>query len=184
MFINKKLLLITLFSLSFAFNGLAITSVKTNICDFNPERDTQPIINIFNDNRDFLVEEEDASQYECFLKKCHEHPFCTIKILRENEELAGYIFYHKHEHQGLILGLAVAHEFRRKGYGKLLTSTALEELYNKDIDHIALICHSDSTPALNLYEKMGFKQIDEDVFGNITLKHKKPKIKNHLTKEK
>lgn len=162
---NKKLILITIFGLYIPFNGLAMESVKkesvkTHVCDFNPERDTQAIIDIANkEHHQLLSGNYSPSTYQSNLLQCHNNPACNLKILQENEKLAGYVMYTKNGwDKGYIRQVAVSNDFCNKGYGKLLISTALKDLHNIDANSTTLLCYKDNTPALNLYEKMGFKK--------------------------
>jgi ribosomal protein S18 acetylase RimI-like enzyme len=161
---NKKLILIAIFGLYIPFSGLAMESttqesVKPHISNFNPERDMQPVMGIFNKNHQTLSSDPSPSAYQAELLKCHDHPGCDIKILQENEKLAGYVKYKKNSlDEGYISQVAVSDDFRNKGYGKFLVSTALKELHNMDANSTTLLCYKDNIPALNLYEKMGFKK--------------------------
>jgi ribosomal protein S18 acetylase RimI-like enzyme len=158
MTISKKLLFTATFGLYISFNGLAMESNKPHMSNFNPERDTQAIINIANKEHYHLWDENySPSAYQDHLLKCHDNPACNVKILQENEKLAGYVMYKRFGlNEGYIEQVAVSDNFRNKGYGKLLTSTALQELHNMDADYTTLFCYKDSAPALNLYEKIGF----------------------------
>ncbi len=67
------------------------------------------------------------------------------------------------KNKGSIRQLAVNEDFRNKGYGKFLASTAIKELNDMGAQHITLFCYKDNVPAQNLYNKMGFKKIEEHV---------------------
>jgi ribosomal protein S18 acetylase RimI-like enzyme len=134
-------------------------SKQYSIEKFSPARDTQPIIDIFNKNHELLSSYSCPSAYKRDLMKCHDNSKCTIKVLQENEKLAGYIMYKKnYRDQGSISQLAVSDDFRNKGYGKVLMSTAMEELDNMNMNSIDLCCYENNAPALQLYNKMGFKK--------------------------
>src|SRR5579863_10246526 len=122
---NKKLILIAIFGLYIHFNGLAMESatkesVTTRVCDFNPERDTQPVIDIFNENRHSLSRSCYPTSQAVTLQVCHENSNCNIKVLKENEKLAGYIMYTTYPdevHTQLRIDqVAVSADFRNKGY--------------------------------------------------------------------
>jgi len=164
----RKLFLLSASSLIIFLNAFAYTS---QICDFDPARDTQPIIDIFNKNHHMLSPDDDSSLYQSILESCYKNPRCTIKVLLENEKLAGYIRYQKIGRHGSIEELAVEDNFRNKEYGALLLSTAIEEF--NDMPYIQLACYKNNAPALHLYQKMGFKKEKTVEDDDITLLRRK-----------
>lgn len=58
--------------------------------------------------------------------------------------------------------MAVAHEFRGKGYGQMLTKRAMEELFTLGSDHLALWTRVDNTPAQRIYKGLGFVEMYDD----------------------
>ena len=161
MFNFKKLLFVALCAFNTPFTGLAKThqahhqSVNVQICDFDSQRDMQSIINIFNENSRWLSSDDSSSAYHHYLEACQQDPLRIIKVLRENNELVGYIIYATNGH---IEQFAIAEKYRNKGYGKLLISAAIENLHAMNVCPIALNCFKDNTVALNFYKKMGFKE--------------------------
>lgn len=159
MFNFKKLFLLIAATLSISFNGFAITepthkeSVKAHISNFDLARDSELVIEITNKNFPWV-----GGRSEPYFKD----PSCHIKVLHENEKLAGFIIYsNTRPMRGRINKLAVADNFRNKGYGQRLISTALEDFHNMGVEHVTLGCYHDNTSALNLYKKIGFKIIHE-----------------------
>ena len=76
-------------------------------------------------------------------------------------EIAGHIdirpYPNKYSQHRVLLGMGVAALHRRKGIGKLLLKTMLEWMHkNTAIEHLDLWVMSDNTPAIRLYEKLGF----------------------------
>ncbi|ADB57514.1 ribosomal-protein-alanine acetyltransferase [Archaeoglobus profundus DSM 5631] len=59
-----------------------------------------------------------------------------------------------------IVSLAVKKEFRRKGIGTKLLSTAIERCKERGKKKIILEVRVSNYPAQNLYKKMGFKIVD------------------------
>ena len=159
---NKKLIFITTLGLYIPLTLLTSeksnqqTTRKYSLGDFNSEQDTQQILEIFSKDREWLSSNYSPPSYHNYLLGCQK-PSCNIKVLRENEEVAGYIMYKKNWFkQGSITQLAVSDKFRNKGYGKLLVSTAMEELNGMNLYSTNIICHPDNTAALDFYKKMGF----------------------------
>jgi ribosomal protein S18 acetylase RimI-like enzyme len=149
------------------------------IYDFNPTRDTQPIMDIFNQNWYWLLASEESSP--SFMLK-HRTPDANpmhfgslhIKVLYTNEEpysakaskgskLAGFTAYFmENPQEGRILFLAVAHEFRGKGYGKVLAQYAMQQMFNMGATHIALWTRVSNLPAQRVYKELGFVEKFDD----------------------
>jgi ribosomal protein S18 acetylase RimI-like enzyme len=149
------------------------------IYDFNPTRDTQAIMDIFHQNWYWLLASEESSP--AFMLK-HRTPDANpmhfgslhIKVLYANEEsysakaskgsrLAGFTAYFmENAQEGRILFLAVAHEFRGKGYGKLLAEYAMKQMFNMGATHIALWTRVSNLPAQKVYKELGFKEKFDD----------------------
>lgn len=168
---NKKLILI-IFGLYIPFTTLAhkkpqhqITQ-KYSINKFDPTHDTQPIINIFNKNWDFLVgyhvDMNDFSPQH-WLDYHHNNPHIYgINVLRINNEFVGFIAYHiknlKNSPYGWIDAVAIENNFRNKGYGKILVKNVIEQLYTMGTRSIGLVTQINNIPAQHLYEAIGFKK--------------------------
>lgn len=163
MTISKKLLLIILFGLMIPVAELAATqqkhnaSIQTCICDFDPERDTQSIINIFNKNWSTLIACDDFSPSEWLLSYTN-NSYSKIYILRENDTVAGFIaYYMKTPKKGFIDALAIEQNFRNKGYGEMLVKYVIKTLEAEGINSIKLGTDINNIPAQNLYKKVGFR---------------------------
>src|SRR5258705_13566670 len=137
MFTSRTKKIVLFISIAFAAcAGVAVyhyhqTASQDNIYDFNPARDTKPIMDIFNQNWYWLLASEESSP--AFMLK-HRTPDSNpmhfgslhIKVLYEKDKLAGFTaYYMETPQQGKLLFLAVGHEFRGKGYGKILAERAM-----------------------------------------------------------
>ncbi len=138
------------------------------IYDFNATRDTQAIMDIFHQNWYWLLASEESSP--AFMIK-HRTPDANpmhfgslhIKVLYMHDKLAGFTAYFmENAQEGRILFLAVAHEFRRKGYGKLLAEYAMQQMFNLGATHIALWTRVSNLPAQKVYKELGFKEKFDD----------------------
>jgi ribosomal protein S18 acetylase RimI-like enzyme len=147
------------------------------IYDFNPTRDTQKIMDIFHQNWYWLLASEESSP--SFMLK-HRTPDANpmhfgslhIKVLyaegpysakASKGRLSGFTAYFmENPQEGRILFLAVAHEFRGKGYGKLLAEYAMEQMFNMGATHIALWTRVSNLPAQKIYKELGFKEKFDD----------------------
>jgi ribosomal protein S18 acetylase RimI-like enzyme len=135
-------------------------------------------MDIFHQNWYWLLASEESSP--AFMIK-HRTPDANpmhfgslhIKVLYENEgpystkaskgKLAGFTAYFmENSQEGRILFLAVAHEFRGKGYGKLLAEYAMQQMFNMGATHIALWTRVSNLPAQKVYKELGFKEMFDD----------------------
>lgn len=169
MIISKKLLFITLFGLNISFNGFA-ESVKSHISNINPEHDAQPMIDLcykewhwlfINPKADSFSSNDRAQfcrDYVAYVSNKHQPTY--LKVLHENDKLAGFITYKMNApKKGNIELLAIDENFRGKGYGKILLEHSMKELINKGANSIDICARGTNLPALNLYQKIGFKKI-------------------------
>ena len=60
--------------------------------------------------------------------------------------------------RGLIIGIGVAREYRRKGIGLRLYKKAISDLRNKGIKRIVVRSWSTNKPSIKLLSKLGFKK--------------------------
>jgi ribosomal protein S18 acetylase RimI-like enzyme len=162
MTISKKLLLISLLiSPLLHANG---QNLNTKICNFNPQKDTQLVLNLFEKNWDRLTEDTDKTLPAFMLKHrtydTNPKNFGTlhIKVLHENNHLAGFVAYYVEKPQkGQILLLAVGENFRGKSYGKKLMQCAMKKLLSMKANHITLWTDIDNVHAQRVYEGLGFQ---------------------------
>lgn len=143
-------------------------STQEIIYDFNATRDTQAIMDIFHQNWYWLLASEESSP--TFMLK-HRTPDANpmhfgslhIKVLYKENKLAGFTaYYMETPQQGRLLFLAVAHEFRGKGYGKVLAQYAMEQMFIMDATHIALWTRVSNLPAQRIYKELGFKEMFDE----------------------
>ena len=172
MFTSRVRKIIFLISITLAACGGAYVYYanmqQEQISDFNPARDTQPIMDIFNQNWYWLLASEESSPAFMLKHRTYDsNPMhfgsLHIKVLRENNTVAGFTAYYMETPQeGRLLFLAVSHDFRGKGYGKILTQYAMEELFAMGAKHIALWTRVSNLPAQRIYKELGFKEIFDD----------------------
>ena len=141
---------------------------QEQISDFNPARDTQAIMDIFNQNWYWLLASEESSPAFMIKHRTHDtNPLhfgsLHIKVLRKNNKLAGFAAYFmENPQEGRILFLAVGHDFRGKGYGKILAQHAMKEMFAMGATHIALWTRVSNLPAQRIYKELGFKEMFDD----------------------
>lgn len=141
---------------------------QDNIYDFDSTRDTQAIMNIFHQNWYWLLASPESSPAFMIKHRTYDtNPIhfgsLHIKVLRENDQLAGFTaYYMETSTQGRLLFLAVDHAFRGKGYGKILAQRAMKELFAMGADHIALWTRVSNLPAQKIYKELGFQEMFDD----------------------
>ena len=64
---------------------------------------------------------------------------------------------------GWIFALAVTKSAQKKKIGHRITTELLDAFRNKNITSIQLTTTPDNSPAINLYEKLGFKKVSESM---------------------
>lgn len=65
---------------------------------------------------------------------------------------------HRHEHIGLF-GIALAKDYRGEGIGEKLTEYVLSQVSSINIQMVELKVYHPNDAAINLYKKLGFKEI-------------------------
>lgn len=172
MFTSRVRKIIFLISIALAATGGAYVYYaniqQEQISDFNPARDTQPIMDIFHKNWYWLLASDESSPAFMLKHRTYDsNPMhfgsLHIKVLHENNTLAGFTAYYMETPQeGRLLFLAVSHDFRGKGYGKILTQHAMKELFAIGAKHIALWTRVSNLPAQRIYKELGFKEMFDE----------------------
>ena len=85
----------------------------------------------------------------------------TIFLVSEEQTsvITGYIGMYLSFDEGNITNVAVSPQYRKKGYGEALVSAAKEKAKEKQIEKIFLEVRVSNSPAISLYEKMGFENL-------------------------
>jgi len=81
-------------------------------------------------------------------------------VVKNDEKILGYIIGHPEDGSALLISMAIDPNFRRKGIGRKLLNTLLDHFQKKKIKEIILHVRTKNKPAINFYEKMGFKTIE------------------------
>ena len=89
---------------------------------------------------------------EYISKELLSNPFGKILILKENNEIIGYLYYSDIYERVEINQFEIDESYRNKGNGNLL----LQEMINKVNKDITLEVREDNTYAIKVYEKKGF----------------------------
>lgn len=151
---------------SIAFFYYALTP-QGSIYDFEPRRDTQEILAIFDQNWHWLISSEDYSpEFMLQHRAPNKDPLYVgslhIKVLYEKDKLVGFTaYYMKKKQLGQLLFLAVGKAFRSKGYGEQLVWHALKDFARMGASRVQLVTRTTNFPAQRLYRRIGFQQISK-----------------------
>ena len=135
---------------------------KGPIYEFNQQRDTAAILKLFDQNWDWLIANEGSSPaFYLKYRTPNDNPLffgkLHIKVLREQDNLIGFVAYFLEYHPDVwrLLFLAVDEKYRGKGYGTTLANYAIDDMIKRGAKKIALWTRL-SNPAQNIYKKLGF----------------------------
>jgi [ribosomal protein S18]-alanine N-acetyltransferase len=87
-------------------------------------------------------------------------------VIKNQDKIAGYcIYYLKPElssrglkKKSVVYSIAIDKKFRGMGYGRMLLEESIKEMRLNGIYSILLYVNVKNTPAIKLYEKMGFQR--------------------------
>ena len=110
------------------------------------------IIEINKDNIDIIDNSFIDKNY--VIKEFENNPFCKFLILKENNEIIGYLYYSDIYERAEINQFEINKIHRNCGKGNSLLNKMIE-IVEKDI---SLEVKVDNYPAISLYEKNGFER--------------------------
>lgn len=163
----KRIILATTCVVALGAGAWYYTSrVQTPIYDFEYSRDTESILEMFKKDWYWLDASFEHYTPEAIIYKFknrtpHINPMYAgtmrIKVLREQDQLVGFITYHKEgADSGRILYLSVKSEMRGKRYGEVLARYAIDDLIAMGAKKIRLVTRTDNEAAQKLYKRLGF----------------------------
>jgi ribosomal-protein-alanine N-acetyltransferase len=90
-------------------------------------------------------------------------------VIKSQDKIAGYCTYYLDleltfkglRKKSVIYSIATDNQFRGKGYARKLLEESIKEMKINGIYSILLYVNVKNTPAINLYEKMGFQIINK-----------------------
>ena len=88
-----------------------------------------------------------------------ENPLSLWIVAVDDGKVVGYIGSQSVLGQADIMNLAVNADYRRKGIGRELVLALVKELSKKDVTIALLEVRVSNTPAITLYESMGFCKV-------------------------
>ena len=88
-----------------------------------------------------------------------ENPLSLWIVAEEDGKVIGYIGSQSVLGQADIMNLAVSEDYRRKGIGRGLVLALVKELSKQDVTIALLEVRVSNTPAITLYESLGFSKV-------------------------
>lgn len=156
------------------------------IYTFNQKRDTQPILEIFKQNWNWLVSSDDYDPAFTlkYLAPNNNRRYLgklNINVLRQGNDLIGFVaYYMKSQDLGFLLFLAVDNRFRRQKYGELLLRYGLQQLTHLGAKKIRLVTRITNIPAQTLYKRVGFYEFSREPEGFIYFEYDPLKITSQV----
>ncbi|MFA6755334.1 MAG: ribosomal protein S18-alanine N-acetyltransferase [Bacilli bacterium] len=89
----------------------------------------------------------------------NENPFSTVKILKADGKIVGFLDYWITFDSATICQIAIKKEERNKGYASFLLEDAIKDLKSKKVEFLTLEVRSENEGAIALYTKFDFKKI-------------------------
>lgn len=101
------------------------------------------------------------------IKRLIDNPRAIVLVAEEQAEGQGRVLAwavalirnHRRWRSGRIYGVAVAHPAKGRGIGRTLVQTLIDRLGDAGIQRVYLEVRADNTPAMTLYESLGFEPI-------------------------
>ena len=95
---------------------------------------------------------------ESFINELTTNKLATYYIIEESNTVAAYLGVWNIIDEGHITNVAVSPSYRGKGYGIALVKHLKGASIEKGVNWLTLEVRVGNTPAINLYEKMGFER--------------------------
>ena len=136
--------------------------------DYEVARDYKQAIELFERNRYWLTADPKSPvEYSFSTLSPNKDPryrgTMTIKVLRNNGDLVGFIaYYMKSPVFGFVLYVAVDERYRGKKLADKLMKHALDDLISRGAQRIELITRPTNISAQRVYERIGFHELGRD----------------------
>ncbi len=91
--------------------------------------------------------------------KEYENKFSKIWLLKEKNQIVGYIILREIKPEVEILRIGIKKEFQHKGKGSYFLKELINFYKKRGIKRIFLEVRASNLPAYNFYKKMGFKEV-------------------------
>jgi len=97
---------------------------------------------------------------DMFIQEVSDNSLASTYVLEEDNKIVGYAGMWKLFENADITNIAVKEEYRKKGYGKLLLETLLNECKKQNTEYVHLEVRVSNDSAINLYKSYGFEIIN------------------------
>ncbi len=152
----------------------------SGVVDFEYQRDYSAVEEIFKRDWDWLVPvapEHYSLDLVLKYRAPRQDPLyagrLTLKVIRDKDHLVGFVgYYMKNKEEGFLNFLDVNPTYRGKGYGEKLARYAIDEMVKKGARRITLVTYPHNSRALNLYHRLGFKEIGRN--SQVELEYRMP----------
>lgn len=139
--------------------------------DFDPSIDTASILQNFKEDRYWLIAEELQFDEAAMLKTRSPNQDNSeffgklyIKVIRQCDKTAAFTtYYRKSDQIGWIQFVSVNKRYRGKGFGKKLTTYAMNDLINNmGCTEVKLVTRTNNLWAQRIYTGLGFQETGRD----------------------
>lgn len=96
---------------------------------------------------------KDYFKYELF------NPITNFYVIENSKQLVGYVIFWHLMDEFHIANIAVHSQFRKLGLGTTLLNYVIEMALKNKVKSITLEVNEKNQPAINLYQKFGFKPV-------------------------
>lgn len=138
----------------------------SGIYKYSPKRDRAAILNLFEENWDFLVPDRNYSAENTLdLKRAsYDHNYdgkLQIKVYKIARDTVGFVAYYKMKfYHGHVLFLCVAERYRNKGYARKLLQYAQNDLKSQGCVKVTMWTYPWNEKSRALYKSDGFREIE------------------------
>lgn len=101
------------------------------------------------------VDPKSSWKYEQFVYEFQDNPYAHIMVIKNEDQIIGYIDYWVTFEVMQIANIAVKKQFQGQGYGKQLLAYAFEQASKLKMDSISLEVRVSNHQAISLYQKFG-----------------------------
>lgn len=138
------------------------------IQEFDPTRDTKPILAIFERDWYWLVAGDDYSpEFMLAHRAPKQDPLYAgrmrIKVIRDDGTLIGFVaYYMKNDKLGYLNFVDINPEYRGKRYAEKLVRYAMDDMKTMGAKKIDLVTRPSNANAQALYRRLGFVLTQQD----------------------
>lgn len=90
-------------------------------------------------------------------------------VIKSQEQIVGYCIYYIRpflslkgfKKKSVVYSIAIDRNYRRRGFGEKLLKESIKEMRLNAVSSVLLYVNTKNLPAVSLYEKIGFRRINE-----------------------